>query len=486
MSSLNNATQQESASKYLNIFSFALIAAIFYFMAYYSVSDMLPSAIPVHHDDYTNYASSAGSLQWSWIRPMSTSVIYALASWGPEWLIWAVRVLTATYVFLCWKILVEVTRPRQYWVTLVLFSLASLSTPIIAEYARYTGMITHMMSGCLGLAAVFFVFKDDREPNDIWLYASAALLLLSTLAKEDFILFYVFSTAYVLFKSEKPIKKRVLVALAGLVVSLLMVSGAKFLAASSFLGANDAQSSYFIDTSPTGVASTVWRYLTGAGHPAMIDHGKIIAGAMLFSGLVALIVLIRDRTLPKSLYMIGAVLTLIAPYSVLPNHVNAYYELIWLPFVIGTVYVALTELIKTNKLRIYQASFVSILLASVAAPLYILDKPGRFSVAHWYDTMGADNSKVLKYLEENKAAIDAAPSVCVYGANSFSPWYMHSGQYLKTVMDLQTVWHIIIDKKSPLYPGMQLGADASKGSVIVQDLSEINADCLKLTVGITQ
>lgn len=486
MNPLNKLTQHELLSKHSNIFSFALIAAIFYFMTYYSVSDMLPSAIPVHHDDYTNYASSAGSLQWSWIRPMSTAVIYALASWGPEWLIWAVRVLTATYVFLCWKILIEVTRPRQYWITLVLFSLATLSTPIIAEYARYTGMITHMMSGCLGLAAVFFMFKDDRESNDIWLYGSAALLLLSTLAKEDFILFYVFSTAYVLFKSEKPIKKRVLVALAGLVVSLLMVSGAKFLAASSFLGANDAQSSYFIDTSPTGVASTVWRYLTGAGHPAMTYHGKIIAGAMLFSTLVALIALIRDRVLPKTLYMVGVVLTLIAPYSVLPNHVNAYYELIWLPFVIGAVYIALAELIKNKKLQVYQTSFMNIMLALIAASLYILDTPGRYSVAHWYDSMGANNSKVLKYLEENKAAIDAAPSVCVFGANSFSPWYMHSGQYLKTVMDLQTVWHIIIDKKSPLYPGMQLGADASKGNVIIQDVSEMNTECLKLTVGIAQ
>jgi hypothetical protein len=90
---------------------------------------------------------------------------------------------------------------------------------------------------------------------------------------------------------------------------------------------------------------------------------------------------------------------------------------------------------------------------------------------------------VLKYLEENKAAIDAAPSVCVYGANSFSPWYMHSGQYLQTVMGLHTVWNIVIDKNSPLYPGMQLGASSSKGSVVVRDTSEVNADCLKLTIG---
>jgi hypothetical protein len=478
-----NPVSRPRFSKHLNIFSFACISAIFYFMAYYSVSDIFPGSIPVHHDDYTNYASAAGGLQWSWIRPLSTAVIYVLASLGPDWLIWAVRVLTATYVFLCWKILVEVMQPRQYWVTLALFSIAALSTPIIAEYARYTGMVTHMMSGCLGLAAVFFMFKDDREENDTWLYVSVAMLLLSTLAKEDFILFYVFSTAYILFKSANPIRKRVLVGLAGLTVSLLMVAGAKFLAVSSFLGASDAQSSYYIDTSPIGVASTVWRYLIGAGHPAMIIHGKIIAAAMVFASIAALIVLLRDRTLPKTLYVIGAALTLIAPYSVLPNHVNAYYELIWLPFIIGAVYVALAELMKTSNVSVSRSSLASIILAVLAIQLYVTDTPGRFSVAHWYDAMGTDNAKVLKYLEENKAAIDAAPSVCVYGANSFSPWYMHSGQYLQTVMGLHTVWNIVIDKNSPLYPGMQLGASSSKGSVVVRDTSEANVDCLKLTIG---
>jgi hypothetical protein len=312
------------------------------------------------------------------------------------------------------------------------------------------------------------------------------LLLLSTLAKEDFVLFYVFSTVYILLKSEKPVIKRVLVGLAGLTMSLLMVAGAKFLAVSSFLGASDAQSSYYIDTSPAGVANTVWRYLTGAGHPAMINHGKTIAAAMVFSAIVALILLLRDRTLPKTVYALGAALTLIAPYSVLPNHVNAYYELIWLPFVIGAVYVALTELIKADQSSVFRSALVPLLLAALAAQLYLVDTPGRLSVAGSYDVAGADNAKVINYLEHNKAAINAVPSVCIYGASALSPWYIHNGQYLVTVMGLHTVWNVFIDKNSPLYAGMQQGAGSSAGRVIVRDISEINVDCLKLTVGNTE
>jgi hypothetical protein len=406
-----------------------------------------------------------------------------LSSLGPDWLIWAVRIFTATYVFLCWKILVEVIKPRQYWITLVLFATAVLSTPIVAEYARYTGMVTHMMSGCLGLAAVYFLFKDGREKNDTWLYVSVALLLLSTLAKEDFILFYVFSFAYILIKSQKAIKTRVFVGLAGLALSLLMVAGAKFLAASSFLGASDAQSSYFIDTSPTGVATTVWRYLTGSGHPAMTLHGKIIAAVMIFSSVVAMIVMLRDRTIPKTLYVVGAALTLIAPYSVLPNHVNAYYELIWLPFIIGSVYIALAELLNIKSSTAWRSYCACAILAALAAQLYMTDTSGRFSIAYWYDAVAMNNAKALKQLEDNKAAINAAPSVCVYGANSFSPWYMHSGRYLEIVMGLHTQWNIVMDKSSPFYPGMQQGAASSKGLVVVTDTSQANVDCLKLSIG---
>jgi hypothetical protein len=482
MSDSMNLMKKTLISRHVNLLSYALICAIFYVMAYYSVSALLPSSIPAHHDDYANYALASGGLTWSWNRPLSTWAIYIFSSMGPEYLSWAVRIFTATYVFLCWKILVQVLQPRQYWITLVLFAVASLSSPIVAEYARYTGMVTHMMSGCLGLAAVYFVFKDDRETSNVWLYASVALLLLSTLAKEDFILFYAFSFAYILIRSKNPVKKRIIVGLIGLAASLLMVAGAKFLAASSFLGENDVHSPYFIDISVTSVAATVWRYLTGTGHSTMIGHGRIVAAAIVFSGIVALYVLVRDKQIPKTLYIVGAALTLIAPYSVLPNHVNPYYELIWLPFIIGGVYVALTELLKINSANSISAYVTCALLATITILLYVVDTPGRSAIANWYNVIALDNTRVLKQLDENKTVINAAPSVCVYGAGAFSPWYMHSGQYLDTVMGLHTVWNIVVDKNSPLYPGFQLGANSSHGKVVVTDEADVNASCIKISI----
>jgi hypothetical protein len=467
----------------VNVLSFGLISMVFYLMAYYSVSEFFPNSTPVHHDDYTNYSSAAAGLTWTWTRPLSTWIIFLLSSLGPDWLIWAVRLFTVMYVFLSWKILTEVWLPRPQWMTLILFAMASLSSPIVVEYARYTGMITHMISGSLGLASVYFMFKNDREKNDTWLYVSIILFVFSALAKEDFILFCVFSFIYVLLKSKKPIKKQAVIGLIGLSCALLMVAGAKFLAASSFLGTSDEHSSYFLDASPSNVAMTVWRYLTGAGHPSMTVHGAIIAGVMICSSGIALILILRDRTIPKTLYFVGAALTLIAPYSVLPNHVNAYYELIWLPFILGAACVALSEVINTDVEITRRTYLASTILIALCVSLFVVDAVGRTSIAHWYDVVGADNAKLFRHLEDNREAINSAPSVCVSGANAFSPWYLHNGEYLRVVIGLHSVWHIITDKNSQLYPGFQQAAASSRGRIIVSDASEANASCLKLQIG---
>lgn len=470
-------------SRYPDILSFVMISSVFYLMSYYSVSDLQPSSIPVHHDDYTNYSSSTSGIIWSWIRPLSTVLIYALSTLGPDWLIWTVRILVVAYVFMCWNILRVFVGPGQYWISLALFSMSVLSSPIIVEYARYTGMITHMTSGCLGLAAVNFLFKYDRNNSYIWICVSVIFLLLSSLAKEDFILFYAFSFVYVLFKSKKSLNKQVLIGLIGLVISLLMVAGSKFFAESSFLGVSDAQHPYFIDISPISVAMTVWSYLMGSGHPAMRMHGQFIAAVMIFSSISTLVVILRNRTLPKTFYLIGAVLTLIAPYSVLPNHVNLYYELIWLPFIIGSVFVAVSDIISARSALPLRSYLVCASLTAICVSLNVVDMSGRFSVARWYDAVELDNAKFFKYLEDNRAIINSSPKVCVYGASAFSPWYLHNGQYLENVMGLYTVWNIIVDKSSPLYTGFLQGAASSKGRVVVSGSPGVNESCLKISIG---
>lgn len=470
-----------------NTLALVVIFAIFYLSTYFSVSFYPPVSVPVHHDDYSNYASGGGAFTWSWIRPLSTYAIYLLAKMGPDWVIGGARFLTGLYVYLVWQLLCEFCRPRYYWLTLVLFSALIFSAPIAVEYARYTGVITHMMSGCLGLVAVIFLFRSVASSANRVMIVSAVFLILSALAKEDFIFFYAISLVYIalFLKPDNP-KKIIGWGVGGLVVSFLSVTKAKFTSASSFLGVMDSSSTYYIDTSVVSVVKTVLHYLTGASHPAMHSHGLFVFGMICFSFLVVMILYARNSALPKTAYFIVAVFCLIAPYSILPNHVNAYYEFIWLPLILAGTFMALTELsaslakdsAKYSKQRIPISVFFILALT-----LSIFDYSGRKSVAAWYDSVMTSNAITLEQLQAQKTEINQLKNVCITGADSFSPWYLHGGQYLRNVMGLNATWYIFMDSNSPYNAGMLMGANASnKHSVVVSTNEHDFTNCLYINL----
>jgi len=455
---------------------------IFYISAYFSVSDLLPSSIPVHHDDYTNYAAGSVDWSWSWNRPLSTMLIHVLTQINPELLIWCVRLLTVTFVFFVWKLTCELYYPTYYWITLFLFAAGTLSLPVIVEYARYTGMVTHLLSGCFGMSSVYFLFREVRLPKQGYIYVSLVLLVLSALAKEDFVLFYAVSLTYAFLLTNR--KTLLAWGLAGLGVCALLIINAKFIAASSFLGESSAGSAYYINISLSSVFNTVWLYLSGAGHPAIADHGVIVSSLFVFVLLTAVGLTIYNKKVPVTAYFSVAILSIIAPYSVLPNHVNAYYEFLWLPMIIASGYIAVTELMKaTASSSLVLNKFISItVFLSIISTFIIIDYPGRKSIAAWYDSIGLSNSKVFELLQSKKEKINEADDVCIIGANSFSPWYMHDGIYLEKVLNLNAKWYVFVEKKSSYYPGMITGRNKNKE--IISEQSKMNSiSCVEINVG---
>ncbi|MFX8516243.1 hypothetical protein ABTM14_20060, partial [Acinetobacter baumannii] len=81
-----------------------------------------------------------------------TFIIHLLGNFEPIWLISTVRLLSILFVFLVWTLLYSLAQPKNVYLSLMLFGITTFSTPVIVEYARYTGMITHLLSGCLGIA----------------------------------------------------------------------------------------------------------------------------------------------------------------------------------------------------------------------------------------------------------------------------------------------------------------------------------------------
>lgn len=462
------------------------LTALFYFEAYFTVSQYPPGSVPIHHDDYTNYAGGSVAFDWSWNRPLSSYVIHLLAFGGPSWLIGAVRFLSVLFAFLSWILLCQLVQPRPYWVLLLLFGIAVFSTPIIVEYAHYTGMITHLLSGCLGLGAVALLFRSAtlfEEAHSGWfgLLISVVLLVLSSLSKEDFVLLYALSLIFAVLRW--PVQRRHLILFggAGLLLCAALMAASRFVASSNFLGIADRGSTYFIDLSAISVAQTVYLYLLGGSHPAMKMHGWVVAATFAISTLLATGSVLSQRRVSAPAYFVLAALTVIAPYSVLPNHVNAYYEFLWLPMLVAALVAGSAEVATLLPSSSPWLRRVPVLvLVAVAGVLSVVDYPGRLSISRWYDTKTQSNASVLAILNENRTRINAYRAVCITGADAFSPWFLHSGQYLRSVMGLDAIWYVVNDRASPHHLGLLAGAATSQGRVVVVPSSDAVSSCVHL------
>lgn len=446
------------------------LLALFALAAYVSVGAGWPTSIPVHHDDYTNYAAAASPFNWTAIRPLSTGIIYILSWAGPEWLIGAVRLLTVTYVWLIWKLLTVLDRPRLAAVTIVLYGACVFSSPISAEYARYTGMITHLISGGLGLLAVLLLFLAAAGRENGCLRFSAVAIILSVLAKEDFVVLYALSVVVAAMVSPQRARMILTYGVSAVVLCLVIVMGTKLFAASSFLGEATKDSSYYLSLEPGSVVNTLFAYLTGARHPAMRGHGLLLAWSSLFAALVALALLLRYKRFSWVGYFLCAALAVAFPYALLPNHTNAYYELIWLPFIVAALLCAFNEcaaLLVWGRLRHGHAGVGLAMFAVLALSLVWIDHAGRKSIGAWYEQIAAQNALLMERLRDSRTQREAENTICVTGATAFSPWYMHNGAYLDYVIGISATWRVEVAESSPLYPGFRLSAQNSSGRIVL-------------------
>ncbi len=464
---------------------FIFLLAIFYLAAYSSVSPVGPSSIPVHHDDYSNYSLGFDGLSLR-IRPLSTFAIAGFASIGSDVLIWAVRIMAVAYVLLCFILFENITHKNNRWFDTVCFSIIIFSSPMVAEYARYTGMATHLISGCLGILAVIFLRQAFTTGRTSLAFMSATCLLLSVMAKEDFLVFYALS--YVFFFVVLPKSKKVAwIGIFGLVVSAAAVLSFKLFSGTAFLGVADQNSPYYISIVPSSIVKTVGAYLLGTGHPAMMVHGNIILVFVATALLVSMF--IKYQYSSRTLYFICCVFGIMAPYALLPNHVNPYYEYLWYPFVIFAFYSALIGAFASVKMlflpSIARQYSARILLVALTCLVAFLDYPGRKGVASWYSDVASSNEKVLIKL----ANMDKTNNekICVFGADTFSPWYMHSGRYLDRVMGMNNTWQIYLPDGSDKKPGFDIGANSSNGRIIVEsEKTFVPGSCEVLDLGSTQ
>ncbi|WP_288842427.1 hypothetical protein [uncultured Deefgea sp.] len=458
--------------------SIFIVGFVGYALTFWLAGDSLMRAIPVHHDDYSNYSLASKPFDFSFNRPLSNFIIWMLSDIGHGALIWAVRVLTILYVYLVFSIFTLLYKPKHYFILLFLYATFVFSTPIAVEYGRYTGMITHLLSGFFAVLSVLFLIKGQLNGNNKLTAISLLLIVFSVLCKEDFILVYVVACSFLFLRHEDSRAQLLKLLVSAVLLSVVIVGSSKLLSSSSFLGVAETSSTYFVDFSVGSILKTVYSYLTGAKHPAMEFHGVLIFVCVLIT-IFLVFFLEREKKL-NVVFFLSLVLATIFPYSVLPNHINAYYELIWLPFIAISLIASVLYLFE----RIYQfrsrGQLFSIVVLSVFVfSLSYADLGGRYSIASWYRINIDSNQNLLMKLGElnsNKYKV-----ICVFDANSFSPWYMHSGAYLSFVLEIDSKWIVLNNESSPLNSGFKMAEITSMGDVKVINENELDVSrCSKI------
>jgi len=369
---------------------------------------------------------------------------------------------------------------KHHWIFFVFFPIAIFSSPMVVEYARYTGLITHLISGCLSLLAVIFLRQAFFHKKTRLAWQAVICLLLSVLAKEDFLVFYGFAYFYFMATTESSIKIRWIGFLGGFTAVLIIV-GMKLFSATQFLGVLNSNSSYFLDKSPVSILKTMIIYLSGSNHPAMLIHGIMVVTCTIGSLLLGLLgVVIQRKFGLRVLFFLGCAFSIMFPYSLLPNHVNAYYEYLWLPFILFSAYSAVDGVAGSffgpdRWLPVANWIAPIALVAGVVLVAHF-DYPGRKSVAAWYDQRASQNRAVLSKISEQSANSMPSDTICVVGANAFSPWYMHDGRYLVDVMRLKNRWIIYQPDASAYIAGFQSGALSSNGRFTVESIKNVISD----------
>lgn len=454
--------------------SFLVACIIFYYFSYFSVSDLLPSALPLFSDDYNNYSLKLSNYHFSSVRPLSTFIVAALSILGPNFYIWTMRILCILYVWLIWLAFRQFT-PKNKKILYVLYFICVFSFPFSVEYARYTGLITSLTSGFFAVAAILFMQNFYKNKSLLFGILGSIFIFLSVLCKEDYLLFYLCFVAFK-FMENKKINFLVLLSTISPIIFLLI---AKISASSSFMGSNIVSPTdlYYVNINPVSIIITAYKLILVPGTfyqiPGILQLILITCNIIL-----ALLLLIRKDTF--GLFYLALLISLLLPYSVLPNHISGFYSLIWTPFIYISFFLMLTKLAGDKK----HMSLITIsTLIALTLITTLINYVPRKSIATGYEISSVKTKNVLDFIVSNKNKINNASCVLVSGVDCLSPWSRVTGAYLRDILHVDSTWYVVpLNNKCDEYFKDSVAPSKGKVSLAATSAPEKYKDCLKLDV----
>jgi hypothetical protein len=426
-----------------NIFSIYLVLA----MVFWIINFIMVSggnniiSFPVHHDDYTNLTLHQIKFSSRMVRPVTTIIIAIFASLGSSYYI-ILNMMTILYPVLVIYFLYKFFDMPISVFLVVIYGIFIFSFPPVIEYTKYTGMMANLLSSSFGLLSMILLLKSHKEERAIFSVLGVIFFILSIFSKEDFILPCLLIMIYFIVtshgKNRAKLRQAISVFSVLILCSVALYINNKYIAKSPFTSSNtDAYAASF---SISSILSTIIRY-------SKIDWNilPLVASISVIS-----LLLVKNPIKIKICFAALALISIILPYTVLPNHVYDFYTFNWFPFGVGVMLIYVNYLLNNSANVIFSYSVIATLLC-LSLIIILKTKVMRETKLNWYKTESAINKKFIDFILLNKKIISDHEYVGIIGTNMFSPWSNTDGRYLINNLKFINKWIVFVNKSDIFY-----------------------------------
>lgn len=308
------------------LLNFVLLLALQALLNFRLLTDNLLIAHPIWHDDYNNLSLSFSSFSVASPRFVSTFLITCVAALGPKLAYVALNLLTLTFVYLSLRF-VEMFVYAGRRLPILAFAGAgagALAFPYIIDWTKYLGLLTNLSSGIFGLLSMIALSAYGHR---LWsarraLPLALGFAYLAFFAKEDFGLpILLVAMTFALLQRGRRWPHIIAALAAGFAAAMLYnrLVGSPFTA-----GAQSTTAPYYVSIAPQSLLHSYRYYLTDSGYTRWL-----LAGTLLSLLIPCVFVSQRPEFVLKRICLLLIPFSLVAPYSVLPNHLTGYYGLTW-------------------------------------------------------------------------------------------------------------------------------------------------------------
>ncbi|MBJ6982371.1 hypothetical protein [Luteimonas sp. MC1572] len=416
------------------------------------------SPFPNHPDDFSFLAGTLADMGWDWKRPVSTNVIFLVAACGQ---LASYVVLNASAVLVAWLALLlvrDVFGVRPGVLAAVACGVVLSSHPAALQHGKYLGLMTNLVSHGFGLACLLLLWHGWRRAS-AWRCALAALAYVaSAFAKEDFVLPPLLlaallwasgATAMRVPPAAMPWSRASRIAVSMLFVAIAVGSMAwqaydrnPFVA--GLFTPDSSSASYAVELAPAALLRAF----------ATLFLGYTWVATLLAAAACAALWFAAPALRLRLCWLVATVVSLAVPYALIPNNMPVYRAYAWLPWMAAIVAVALAYLAQRAPLHattMVRRSVPALAATAVALGAALLHHDARLELAGRYAAGESVNRHMLEFLEQQRAGLEEAPLVALYGLGENSPWCGNGTVYLSRKRGFEQRWLVLAPGETACY-----------------------------------